>query len=250
MFRIRRDIIFSAMVHSILLAVALLIGGSSEIRKANLLSVLLFDDKDIRLPGKQTPAADRRQDLQTSAISGTAAKTVPEIAPISEITQEQTASAVTPANPQQALLSDSYTGVTGIQAQSSALSAGRESRGSVSSQTFENSGRDATTASISRGLTERETEDREDPSLKQIIRGTLQNNLVYPYMARKRRMEGTVLVDFRINRKGVAENVRVVKGSGFALLDSAAMQTVVRSSPFPLANYSIEVPITYQLSQN
>jgi TonB family protein len=63
-------------------------------------------------------------------------------------------------------------------------------------------------------------------------------------------MEGTVLVDFMINHRGTAEKVRVLKGSGYALLDSSAMETVVKASPFPVVNISIEVPITYRLSQD
>ena len=84
----------------------------------------------------------------------------------------------------------------------------------------------------------------------QAIRAAIQGNLIYPYLARKRSMEGTVLVEFRINPKGAPEHVRILQSSGYSLLDTAAKETVVRSSPFPAANSTIEIPITFLLKNN
>jgi protein TonB len=250
MFRIRHDIIFSAMVHSILLAAALLIGGSSEIRKSSLLMVSLFDEKDNRADNKLPARSEKKPDTQAHATPKPVAKTVTELLATQEIMPSQSLPAMAPPNPLPALNRDYSHGVPGFQAQNNFSPIGGDSRSSVISQTARSGSGDISAGSMTRGQAEQTNQMATSPSLKQIIRGTLQNNLVYPYMARKRRMEGTVLVDFRINQKGIAENVRVLKGSGFPLLDSAAMETVVKSSPFPLANYSIEVPITYQLTQN
>lgn len=86
-----------------------------------------------------------------------------------------------------------------------------------------------------------------DASLGQIIRAALQANLVYPYIARKKQMEGSVTVSFRINQTGNPEAIRILKGSGYSILDAAARDTVVKASPFPARNNSVEVPITFTL---
>jgi protein TonB len=83
--------------------------------------------------------------------------------------------------------------------------------------------------------------------LKQRIRNALQTNLIYPYIARKQRLEGTVLMEFRINGRGMPEGVRIVKGSSYAILDEAARETVLKASPFPAINNIIEVPIRFSL---
>ena len=89
-----------------------------------------------------------------------------------------------------------------------------------------------------------------DASLGQIIRAALQANLVYPYIARKKQMEGSVTVSFRINQTGNPEAIRILKGSGYSILDAAARDTVVKASPFPARNNSVEVPITFTLKDH
>jgi protein TonB len=86
-----------------------------------------------------------------------------------------------------------------------------------------------------------------DEAFREKIRGSIQRNLVYPYLARKRRMEGTVLVQFSIDRKGMAGHIRVVKGSGYPILDSAARETVNKAAPFSPVAGNIEIPITFRL---
>jgi len=87
-------------------------------------------------------------------------------------------------------------------------------------------------------------------SFRQAIHNAIQRNLVYPYIARKRRMEGTVLVEFKINQRGVPEDFRIVRSSGHSILDAAAKETVVKASPFPAAGNTIEIPITFLLKDD
>jgi len=89
-----------------------------------------------------------------------------------------------------------------------------------------------------------------DASLRQKIRDAIQSNLVYPYIARKRRIEGTVLVAFRINQTGMPEEFRIMRGSGYAILDTAAKETVFKASPFNAAGKTIEIPIRFLLKDN
>jgi protein TonB len=60
-------------------------------------------------------------------------------------------------------------------------------------------------------------------------------------------MEGSVLIGFRINRTGNTEAIRILKSSGYSMLDTAAKETVVKASPFPVLNNTIEIPITFLL---
>jgi protein TonB len=82
-----------------------------------------------------------------------------------------------------------------------------------------------------------------------IIRESLERALTYPPLARKRKQEGTVVTEFSINARGLPENIRVVKSSGFEILDASAKNTIVKASPFPVVKGNIEVPITYRLEK-
>ena len=81
------------------------------------------------------------------------------------------------------------------------------------------------------------------------IREAIERAKVYPALARKRRQEGTVVTEFSINARGLPEDIRVIRSSGFNLLDSAAKDTIARAAPFPPVNSRIEVPITFVLTK-
>lgn len=84
---------------------------------------------------------------------------------------------------------------------------------------------------------------------RRIIHDSVQDNLVYPFIAVRRKIEGTVLTEFSINAKGLPENIRITKTSGFDILDSAAEKTIVKASPFPVVAGRIEIPITFRLEK-
>jgi TonB family protein len=81
------------------------------------------------------------------------------------------------------------------------------------------------------------------------IRAAVERAKSYPLLAKRRNQEGTVVAEFSINAKGLPENVRVTRSSGFSLLDSAARETIVKAAPFPVVKGSIEVPITFILKK-
>lgn len=81
------------------------------------------------------------------------------------------------------------------------------------------------------------------------IRSRIERVLVYPELARKRRQEGTVVTQFTLSEKGMPENIRVVRSSGFDLLDASAKTTIQKASPFPAIKGNIEVPIRFRLEQ-
>lgn len=247
MFRISHNIIFSVMAHSILIAAALLIGGSSEFRKANLFTVLLFDEQNNSFLGKQASIADVKQTAQVMVTPKTAMRTVSKLSAAQEIIPKQNPAPSVPVKPQSDADSGSAPGVTSINAQGKSSEVGRGSPSSVGSQTSGSSSGEAGTVSALRGQKGQSTETGADASLKQRIRDALQANLVYPYIARKRRMEGTVLMEFRINGRGIPESVRIVKGSSYSILDEAARETVLKTSPLPATDNMIEVPIRFSL---
>jgi protein TonB len=86
-----------------------------------------------------------------------------------------------------------------------------------------------------------------DPRAVSAIRAAIERAKSYPPLAKRRNQEGTVVAEFSINAKGLPENVRVTRSSGFRLLDSAARETIVKAAPFPVVDGRIEVPINFVL---
>jgi periplasmic protein TonB len=58
-------------------------------------------------------------------------------------------------------------------------------------------------------------------------------NLNYPEQAREQHLHGEVIVTVGINCDGSLHSVDIIRGSGSAVLDDAAKDTVRRSAPFP-----------------
>lgn len=87
-----------------------------------------------------------------------------------------------------------------------------------------------------------------DQHLAKIV-ALLQDNLYYPRMARKRHIEGEVLVAFRLEGDGTVHDLRI-KRHAREILDRAAVETVSSLSgklPHPENPLSIEVPIRFVL---
>ncbi|NIA19821.1 MAG: TonB family protein [Xanthomonadaceae bacterium] len=55
----------------------------------------------------------------------------------------------------------------------------------------------------------------------------------YPYLARESGLQGRLLMRFVINRDGSLAEAKVLRSSGFALLDQEAIRAVHDASPFP-----------------
>jgi len=69
---------------------------------------------------------------------------------------------------------------------------------------------------------------------QQLVRSHLEAFKYYPSSARRRGIEGRVEVGFTLLRDGAAAQVSVLRGSGYAILDHAALETVYRAQPFPV----------------
>lgn len=79
------------------------------------------------------------------------------------------------------------------------------------------------------------------------IREAIERVKTYPLMARKRGNEGTVFISFRITPRGIPEDIRVTKSSGYRILDEATLDIVKRAAPFPYLDASLEVPVVFRL---
>lgn len=245
---IRHNIIFSVMVHSILLAAVLLIGGSSEIRKVSLLTISIFDGIDDSSLEKKSAHADPKLNAPALEKPKAALRTVTKSSSAQGITSQQNPEPLASVEPQADADSGSLPGVIGNSAQGKSSEVGGNRSTSVGSQSSGGGNGETGTASSLRGQKGQAADvGTADALLKQKIRNALQANLVYPYIARKRRIEGTVLMEFRINGRGLPEGVRIVKGSSYSILDEAARETVLKTSPFPAGDTLIEVPIRFSL---
>jgi len=80
-----------------------------------------------------------------------------------------------------------------------------------------------------------------------------QRKPAYPYMARKRGQQGTVLLEVFLDKRGQIESVTLVDSSGFSLLDRAAEKAVRRWSFRPLVrdgvalSSRVRVPVVFRL---
>jgi TonB family protein len=81
-----------------------------------------------------------------------------------------------------------------------------------------------------------------------LIRAAIEKAKTYPFLARKKRIEGTVITGFTINSKGYPQDIKVEKSSGYEILDSAAIKIVIKAAPFPEVNGEILAPITFKLT--
>lgn len=83
------------------------------------------------------------------------------------------------------------------------------------------------------------------------IRDLIGKRLVYPSMARRMHWQGKTVVAFVIKQDGSVHSLRVVKTSGFALLDRCAIETVRDAAPFPRPPVQAEIvlPVSFNLVQ-
>jgi len=85
------------------------------------------------------------------------------------------------------------------------------------------------------------------------IRAMIENSLTYPSIARKLRLEGTVVVSFILKSNGLVEKAEILTSSGSNLLDTKAIQTVLAlSGEYPSLSKTayLKIPIVFSLSKS
>lgn len=87
----------------------------------------------------------------------------------------------------------------------------------------------------------------ESDALK-LISAAIERAKTYPEIAIRRSFEGTVYVSFFIGAEGEPREIKVIKGSGYKILDEATMKVIKKAAPYPNINDRVEVPVTYRLN--
>lgn len=88
-----------------------------------------------------------------------------------------------------------------------------------------------------------------EQNIRAHIRASIERIITYPALARIRRHEGTVFVEFSINATGHPDNIRITNSSGSELLDASARNSIINAAPFPVLPGNIEMPVTFRLKQ-
>jgi TonB family protein len=78
------------------------------------------------------------------------------------------------------------------------------------------------------------------------VREHLERFKYYPVSARRRGIEGAVEVSFALDALGRAEALQVIAGSGYPILDDAALETVRRAQPFPVGGGAYRFRLLFQ----
>lgn len=79
------------------------------------------------------------------------------------------------------------------------------------------------------------------------VRRRIDARKVYPQIAVRNGWEGRVLVEMRLEGDGRLAAVRLLEGSGYAVLDDETIAAVRRASPFPPVARVLTVPVEYRL---
>jgi protein TonB len=76
----------------------------------------------------------------------------------------------------------------------------------------------------------------------------------YPKIAQMRGWQGDIVLEVKLNGDGALISSKIIKGSGFDVLDNEGLEMVKRASPFPLPpeilkgkSFTILVPIRFKL---
>ncbi len=76
------------------------------------------------------------------------------------------------------------------------------------------------------------TESIKYVSYMKLLKDKIQNVWVYPEQARLKNQQGTLLVEFGINKNGSLAYAKVIRSSGYPILDEAAIKAIKDASPF------------------
>lgn len=81
------------------------------------------------------------------------------------------------------------------------------------------------------------------------IQRIINDNIVYPDRAKRMRWTGRCVVEFIIMENGRTKNIRILKSTGYELLDDNVEETIKKVEPFPKPPVSaiLKIPITYGL---
>lgn len=94
-------------------------------------------------------------------------------------------------------------------------------------------------------------------SYHQQLLAHIERHKYYPAQARRKQIEGTVVVAFDMDVNGALRSYSLVRSAGHKILDEAALATIRNASPFPLppaasmsrATLAFQVPVQFRLTR-
>ncbi len=81
----------------------------------------------------------------------------------------------------------------------------------------------------------------------EIIKNSIEKAKTYPLPAKKRGIQGTVYISFRISPQGEPQYLKILKSSGSRILDTATLDILKKAAPFPYVDVNVEVPVVFKL---
>lgn len=84
------------------------------------------------------------------------------------------------------------------------------------------------------------------------VRAQIQNNLYYPYKAKRLGLEGQTVVSFLITKNGEVDrnSLKIIQSSGNKILDKSALESILQAAPFgkvPQSALHINIPVIFKL---
>jgi len=236
----------SLAAHASLVAAMLLVAGSAAEEKRRVFMVELREARLVSPGGGSAAEAEKPPQAPSAANprrEAVAEKKIPVASsdlPVEEAISEErargpaTAPAEAPAPSGEAGGSETASGSSG---DASLVSEG-SSAGAGEGRALE-AGRGGFAPSPGPALTRAEALAR--------IRKAIEEELTYPPLARRRKMEGTVVAGFSIDGRGAPADIRVVRSSGYPVLDNEVVEIIRRAAPYPRLSERVEVPVSFRL---
>jgi TonB family protein len=99
-----------------------------------------------------------------------------------------------------------------------------------------------------------DTKDKKYTSYAKVIKARLMQHWKYPREAWENLIEGKVLVVFSLNRQGYLKEIKIIKPSGYDILNKEAERAIRSAAPFPpfpgsvtVARLNINADFAYKL---
>jgi protein TonB len=243
MEEIKQSIFFSALLHTILIATAFIFAGNSDIRKEKLIVVSLLEELAQPSPLLQKPHLEQRIDSYKELKSDTAVDpfALPNPPQIQKYIQPHSGT----EKGIKIVSNEEYQNIsTSVTIPESKLT--KNTGKQITNQdTAKSQSGNTITKVVQDG-----SHKGDAISLYSRIRAAIEKVKIYPFLARKKRIEGTVITGFTITNKGYPQDIKIARSSGSEILDSAAVKIVIKAAPFPEVNGKIVVPITFKLTDS
>ena len=87
-----------------------------------------------------------------------------------------------------------------------------------------------------------------------LILVVINSKIKYPKIALNKKMGGQVLVRLKISTKGDLKTIKILKSSGFSILDNEVLRAIKTTNYFPSApkslnssNYTFKLPVKFEI---